>query len=335
MSVELPSWQPFADDADVPIPNGPEPGRVVALLAPRYDTGESWAAGLAFDLATRWTGAGHRIVLADAALEHPTLHRHVGLPNEEGVTDASRFGASVARVARPVPGRSFFLITAGTPAGDGAGIAASARWGRLVAGFGEAGVTLVLFLREGGAGVETFLSSAADVVVLAAPGHAPPAVPDEGRARVRAVIGPDGGAAGSGVTADVAPARESVVVDPRPLDGSGEADRVMGGPGATGLPPADGADEAEGMSGYGAVRDPLDDLLGVGSGTVDDDAPRSDVAAAGSPVDAEPTSGYAAAGAGMGRRESSDPDARRKLLWVALVVLALVVVILVGVLRPG
>src|SRR5690606_36657944 len=157
------------------------------------------------------------------------------------------------------------------------------------------------------------------VVVLAAPGHAPPAVPDEGPARVRAVIGPDGGAAGSGVTADVAPARESVVVDPRPLDGSGDADRVMGGPGAPGLAPADGADETEGMSGYGAVRDPLDDLLGVGSGPVDD-APRSDAAAAGSPVDAEPTSGYAAAGAGMGRRESSDPDARRKLLCVALVV---------------
>jgi hypothetical protein len=80
-------------------------------------------------------------------------------------------------------------------------VPSSRRWGRLLDGFKEAGVKLVLFVRDGDSGCAAFLGSASDIVVLAPRGEKAPAVVRDLEGLVRAVTGPGGVAAvaGSGV----------------------------------------------------------------------------------------------------------------------------------------
>jgi len=186
--AQLPDWQPL--DGGVRIPDGAGSGRVIAVVASEKAVASGWAGTAVLDLAREWSRAGDKVVLADGALHYPTLHSLAQVENTEGLSDAALFGASIRRVARPVDGGSFFLITAGTAVADANTVPGSARWGRLLDGFQEAGVKLLLFLRDGDSGCAAFLGSASDIVVLSDRGeHAPAAVRDlEGL--VRAVAGP-------------------------------------------------------------------------------------------------------------------------------------------------
>lgn len=129
-------------------------------------------------------------MLVDAAVSGPTLHTAAEMENLEGLTDAALFGVSVGRVAKPVTGESFFLITAGSPTADPSALVTHDRWQQLVSGFVEAGVTLVLFLHGGDEHTRAFLGSAGDVIVLAEPGEDAAAVLGDHAGRVRSVIGP-------------------------------------------------------------------------------------------------------------------------------------------------
>jgi hypothetical protein len=111
--------------------------------------------------------------------------------NTEGLSDATLFGVSIGRVARPLDGGSFFLITAGTAVADANSVPGSPRWGKLVDGFLEAGVKLLLFLRDGDSGCAAFLGSASDIVVLADRDERPPAAVRDLEGMVRAVTGPE------------------------------------------------------------------------------------------------------------------------------------------------
>jgi len=163
---------------------------VIAVVASEKAVASGWAGTAALDLARAWSRGGEKVILADGALNNPTLHQLAQLENVEGLSDAALFGASVGKVARPVNGESFFLITAGTAVADANKVPGSPRWERLVEGFKEAGVKLLLFVRDGDSGCRTFVSSATDIVVLADRGeHAPGAV--RGREQlVRAMTGP-------------------------------------------------------------------------------------------------------------------------------------------------
>ncbi len=239
MSAQLPAWQPLEPGAGSWIEDSSDTGRVVALLAPARSSGESWAGSATYALAAEWAEAGRRVVVADAALEEPSLHELAEIENAEGLVDAARFGSSVAHVARSVPGQAFFLITAGSPVADGASVPGSPRWRRLLDGFRQAGVTFVLFLREGGAGVQAFLRDAEDVVLLAPdPGSARVPVDGVGE-RIRAVLGP---AAGAGPNA-------AATVDPE--DAEPEPDRFVA--------PAVGGDDA--LTGPGGPADAWTDAL--------------------------------------------------------------------------
>lgn len=186
---EFPSWQPL-EGGSVPIPEGASGDGVVALVAAAGAVRGGWAAEAALDLARAWSASGRKVVLADAALDRPALHVAAGLDNGEGLSDASLYGASVRRVARPVDGGAFFVVTAGSPVADASAVARSPRWQRLCDGFGEAGVTLILFIRDGDSGCEAFLASVSDVIVFAERGEAPPAVLASRASMVRAVTGP-------------------------------------------------------------------------------------------------------------------------------------------------
>jgi hypothetical protein len=121
---------------------------VVLLLSGAVD--RRWAAGAAVELCAQWAAAGRRIVLADMHLENPLLHEVLDVENLEGVVDIFLYGASISRSARPIEGRGFHLITAGTYEVDTRSIYRHPRWTKLVAGFREAGASLVLFAPAAG-----------------------------------------------------------------------------------------------------------------------------------------------------------------------------------------
>jgi hypothetical protein len=145
---EAPPVVPFAPETDLLPPvldaAGGEVAPVVLLLAAPGE--RAWAAEAALAIATSWAQAGRRVVLADLDLEEPSLHEAAGEENVDGIADIFLYGASLARSARPVKGRGFYLIPAGTYTPDAADVLRHPRWGRLVAGFREAKASLLLFV---------------------------------------------------------------------------------------------------------------------------------------------------------------------------------------------
>lgn len=144
--------------------DGEQPGPVLLLFDPRAD--RAWVADAAIALATGWNAAGRRTVLADVSIEDPILHERVGVPNLDGVVDLFLYGASLARSARPVPGRGFLLITAGTYTPDPASIFTHPRWEKIVAGFREAQASLLLFVPIDAPNLASLGRWAGDVVLL-------------------------------------------------------------------------------------------------------------------------------------------------------------------------
>jgi hypothetical protein len=186
--AQLPDWQPL--DGGVSIPDGGGTGRVVAVVASEKAVASGWAGSATLDLARKWSRGGEKVIVADGALHYPTLHILAEIENTEGLSDAALFGASVRRVARPVENGAFFLITAGTAVANANTVPGSPRWGTLLDGFKEAGVKLLLFVRDGDSGCVAFLGSASDIIVLADRGEKSPAAIRNLEPLVRVVAGP-------------------------------------------------------------------------------------------------------------------------------------------------
>jgi len=194
--AQLPQWQPLDG---VPVPDGAGAGRIVAVVASEGAVDGGWAGSATLDLARSWSAAGEKIIVADGALHYPTLHAQVDVENTEGLSDAALFGVSIGRIARPIDGGSFYLITAGTAVADANAVPGSQRWGRLLDGFLEAGVKLILFVRDGDSGCAAFLGSASDIVVLSGRDEKAPAAVRDLEGLVRAVTGRGGVVAQGGV----------------------------------------------------------------------------------------------------------------------------------------
>lgn len=361
MIVELPEWQPYAAGEYPWTPEAGDRGRVVVALAPAPASREQWSAEIVFDLLEGWSRSGHRVVLADYVLEHPMLHRRAGLTNEEGLADAALFGASVSRIARPVPGRSFFFVGAGSPAGDPEAVLSTDRLGRLQDGFREAGVTFVAFVRRGCVGTSELVEAADDVLVLA---HGAEDLPDGvhgSSSKVRAVLGPQDGQPGL-----IGPGHAEVVpTEPalpggtdvhaglelaEPLAGHVEAAGPESGDASgTGIEdPTSGA--ADGFEWADSWQEDIahaeDTLEGDGDGASappeaemdfstpsDDEVAAADAGESDADVHVRESDSGATPVAPVRSRRShrgADPDARRKLLWVLLAVLVLVVLVVLG-----
>jgi hypothetical protein len=167
----LPQPTVYDPSADLTVPSrlaGMEPmGTVVLLLVGRAE--RRWAAQAAVELCTAWAHGGNRIVLADLQLEDPVLHERIESDNLEGVADIFLYGASLARIARPVRGRGFFLIPAGTYAPDPGAIHRHPRWPKLVAGFRDADASLLLFAPAQGTDLDALAEWVTEVVLLGEP----------------------------------------------------------------------------------------------------------------------------------------------------------------------
>jgi hypothetical protein len=137
---------------------------LVLLASHAADPG--WATKSAISLARQWADSGERVFLADLAFRKPYLHRQLGQPNGEGVSDVFLFGASLRRVARAAP-EGFFFASAGTPVPDGRKVLASERWGLLTQGFSRAGAHLVVYLPVDEPGASEVLPYAGRVLLLA------------------------------------------------------------------------------------------------------------------------------------------------------------------------
>lgn len=190
---ELPEWQPL-DQIGATVSEGKSNGRVVGIVASEEAVGGEWAEHAVLSLARAWSTAGQRVMLIDGSLQHPSLHTATGVPNGEGLSDATLFGASVGRIAHKVEDGAFLLITAGTAVADTNEVVRSRRWDQLSKSFVEAGVTLGVFLRDGESGTASFLGSASEIVVLCGRFDPPPGAVRDLEALVSLVTGPDGAA---------------------------------------------------------------------------------------------------------------------------------------------
>lgn len=167
-SIELPPailYDP-ADDQETPFDQTPV-GAVVLLLVGEVD--RWWAAETAIELSSAWAKDGRRVVLADLFLENPVVHEVAGAENLEGMVDVFLYGASISRSARPVRGRTFYLIPAGTYTTQAAAIYEHSRWPKLVAGFRDADASLLLFVPADAPELAALAPWVSQVMLLGAP----------------------------------------------------------------------------------------------------------------------------------------------------------------------
>ncbi len=130
-----------------------------------------WVADAAIAIATGWNATGQRTVLADLGLDDPMLAERIGMSSMEGVVDIFLYGASLARSARPVPGRGFYLISAGTYTPDSTAILRDPRWEKIIAGFRSAGASLLIFVPSDAPGLPSLARWAYDAIMLGEQSH--------------------------------------------------------------------------------------------------------------------------------------------------------------------
>lgn len=163
------------------------PGPV--LLVFDRGTDREWAADAAVALATGWHAAGRRTVLADLCLEDPFLNERIGMPNQEGVVDIFLYGASLARSARAVPGRGFYLISAGTYTPEPGAVLRNPRWDKIVGGFRDNQAALLLFAPSDAPELPALREWVHEAIVLGGGDGAGP-FPPSGDFSVRAWLAP-------------------------------------------------------------------------------------------------------------------------------------------------
>lgn len=176
---------------DVPeVPDGLEPprsdeGQVVALLADKASRAHGWCGHFALALASHWSAPQRQVVLADGDLERGSLHGIAGVPNDEGIGDLLRYGASSKRVIRQLSPAGPHLMPAGTVVCDPEQSLRDPRWSFLLDELRGDGATLLLYLPADSAAA-TALAGQADGIIHMVSG-APAGEPAPGGIWVHAV----------------------------------------------------------------------------------------------------------------------------------------------------
>lgn len=154
----------YSPGDELPPPlRSPGGGGLVLLLA---GGAPGWAAGVALDIAEAWAQNGRRVVIADLMLEDPLLHERLGVPNLDGMVDVFFYGASLSKTARPVPGRDFYFVPAGTYTADRESVYTHPRWPRIAAGFAEADASLLVLASGDAATLVDTLEGSAELILL-------------------------------------------------------------------------------------------------------------------------------------------------------------------------
>lgn len=199
MADDIVSWHLFdVESGQVPegtspsiLPGGGE-GRIVVLAATPFAQSDGWASRATVAIAEDWARKGLRVFLMDLGLETPSLHEVLGLSNDEGVSDAFLYGASVQHIAKPALDDAIFFASAGTAAGDPEEVLGHSRWNDLAGGFSEADATLLLFLPTDIPGSGKILSRATDIIFFSAQGESADAHLGSASVKVVSLLGPLG-----------------------------------------------------------------------------------------------------------------------------------------------
>ncbi len=167
---------------------------VVILVDSEID--RDWGAQASLAVAKRWAASGRRVILADACLDGPVLHKACGVENGEGVSDLVLYGASAQRITANVEG-GLVLAPAGTPVVQVADVLKHVKWDMVIRGCREAGATLVFHVSTGTPGAEAVTKRAEGVLVLAPPAKDVGAILGSESGPLMAVLGPANGDAPS------------------------------------------------------------------------------------------------------------------------------------------
>jgi capsular polysaccharide biosynthesis protein/Mrp family chromosome partitioning ATPase len=89
---------------------------IVLVTSPTSERGKSITA---LGLAMSWAEMGRRTILVDASLDHPILHKWLGLSNEDGLLSLvegsdNEQGSDVVRLLYPIDGSSLKVMTRGS-----------------------------------------------------------------------------------------------------------------------------------------------------------------------------------------------------------------------------
>lgn len=168
---------------EIPPPLGSvltDPQTELLLIVAANDDGAS--VRTAVELADARAAQGHETVLADAGFRRPSLHKHLEIPNLEGVADIFEFGASLGRVTTRPEDRAFDFIPTGPYVPDAEAILRSARWNRIGEELRAESRVMLVFVPADLPGVDTLSRRAGRAIVVAGP---------EGVDRAEAALDPE------------------------------------------------------------------------------------------------------------------------------------------------
>ncbi len=197
MSGAPPVWHSFdpssgsiPEEAQAAILPDEGKGRIVAITPTESASSDDWSVQATYEIARSWAETGLRVFLMDLSLERPVLHEAFQMENQEGVSDALAFGASVQRIAHPVLDGAVFFASAGTKTADPEAILGHERWADLADAFVEAGATLLLYFPPDLPGASSLLERVTEVVFLAGQGESASAELGDAAEKVVSILGP-------------------------------------------------------------------------------------------------------------------------------------------------
>ena len=191
MVYEVAMGQPVIP-RDLEPPAG-DAGQVVLLVADEASRAEGWSGRFAHALAAHWSRPERGVVLTDADLAEGSLHEAIDVPNDEGLGDFLRYGASTTRVTRRLGATGPSFISSGTPVFEPEKALRGLRLTALLDEFRSRGTTFLLYL-PAGSSEEAALAGEADSVIrmVLGPAEAEPAAGDVWIHAVERDAGPEG-----------------------------------------------------------------------------------------------------------------------------------------------
>ena len=155
---------------EIPPPLGPvltDPQTELLLVVAADDDGA--AVRTAVELADARAQQGHATVLVDAGFRRPSLHKHLEIPNLEGIADIFEFGASLSRVTTRPEDRAFDFIPTGPYVPDAEAILRSGRWDRIGGELATESRVMLVFVPADLPGLDSLSQRAGKAILVGAP----------------------------------------------------------------------------------------------------------------------------------------------------------------------
>jgi len=89
-----------------------KPLKTIYITSSEMDSGKT---SIAVNLAIVIAQSGKRVILVDADLRRPSVHRYLGLTNQRGLSDVFRGNLDIYNATTPYKEGNIFVVTSGTP----------------------------------------------------------------------------------------------------------------------------------------------------------------------------------------------------------------------------